>query len=184
MLPTMLENSSKGRDVRLATMNTNAWTTAQGVIEWYANSGADELPDLIAFQETSLRSEQEICAAQRWLNRRGLKGVFWPAASTGLTSRHVSAGVGLAVKRSFGLTQVVHPTIKNHSARLAAAKVELGMGIDLLAVSVYLCDGLGLKGPNLDLMAARLAFVISVELPFVLPCGFQQASATLMMTSG
>ena len=161
----------------VVTVNSNAWQTGQGVLEWLHRTGT--LPDVLCFQETRLKSIGNLSSAKAWARARGYDMSGDLAAATGPGLLQSSAGVAIAVSHHIPVSTQRPECFEGSTTRLCARCLSVWGGVPLIAISVYLVTGIGLGGENLALISHLIEYVHTLSSMWFIAGDFNMAPEVL-----
>jgi len=147
----------------LVTANTTAWSSAQALIGFLADS--DVKPDMMCLQETRLETAEANSAAAAWAAKQGLRLDFGAALSTGPGPLQNSGGTASGVKAHVGSAPV--PISGVHASRATDTHMEGLIKGGVTVVSIYLHDGMGLLAENLEILQRLGQFLVQRSEPYI-----------------
>ncbi|CAK0790404.1 unnamed protein product, partial [Prorocentrum cordatum] len=141
----------------LYTVNANAGKGYRDFLDWLdsqhslAEAGSKRLPvaDVTFVQETRVRA----CGrgeVQRWHRKRGFDFDLAAGLSTGDGPQAVSGGVGIGVRQRFAAATLDTAFRQPHRVLRRVVNIGDGLAIDLM--SIYLRDGEGMSEANADIL--------------------------------
>ncbi len=166
---------SAAREARhtVCCANTNAWSTGQCMLEWFQARGS--APTFVALQETRLE-KPAFGSAQSYARGQGYTCALGAARRTGPAQLETSGGTAVLGRGHIAASQAGLPA----DDRITACRYGLGKHIQLVVISVYAHVGVGLAGPNLDLLQRLGELVTSLREPWII-AGDWNIDATLFL---
>jgi len=152
-------------DLRLCTYNGNTWNSAASVHEWMRKKGLE--PHIMLVQETRFSSPTAEEQAHGWANRGGLQLACSGVLRTGEAATAVSSGVGIISTRLLGSARH-HRAWTGAQHRVIARRLSLGAGTTISMISIYLEEGVGLKGANRQLLEDLHEWCAYLDEPFII----------------
>ncbi|CAK0803810.1 unnamed protein product, partial [Prorocentrum cordatum] len=158
-------------------LNGNTWDRAMEVLEAYI-ARKDERPHLVTVQEVRLGPRQ-LENARRRARGLGYAAFLHAAAPTGQAALAHSGGVGVLVRDDLQAREAQWRVPGDFRHRMVAVRVASASGLQFLACSLYLQDGLGPKGVNLDIIGGLGDLVLTEGLPWLVQGDFNMEPGTL-----
>ncbi|CAK0807367.1 unnamed protein product [Prorocentrum cordatum] len=158
-------------DLDVWSANVSTWSSGQGLLEWarhdrLVDGSLAALPLLVCLQEHRIKSQLVLESASKWVAKRGFWHSWGLAQSTGEGSLHSSGGVSVLSRLPAAVHDARGAALPGH--RVASLLVNVGLGVPLYVISLYLVTSIGFAGENLDMMANLLANVGSLDGPWLL----------------
>eukprot|EP00972_Heterocapsa_arctica_P088816 13098096-Heterocapsa_arctica.AAC.1 len=124
--------------------------------------------DIITLQETRLFGTDQLGRARAWANKANLLFYFRAAVKTGPGILGTSAGVAVGARSCIPTKPFKNEELFGHGGILVAVHVEGLLPGGFTIMSVYMKDGIGLAGINLDIMESIGRFTMLLNTPWIL----------------
>ncbi|CAK0788106.1 unnamed protein product [Prorocentrum cordatum] len=166
-----------GAHLSLYSVNANTEKGYRDFLDWLDGlhslevAGPTRRPvaDITFVQETRVR-EFGRETVQRWHRRRGFDFGLAAGLSTGDAPQSVSGGVGIGVRQRFAVATLDAKFKQPHRVLRRVVNVGDGLAIDLM--SVYLRDGEGMSEANADILWDAASQLRVAARPWILAGGF------------